>query len=218
MRERKEAGGYWHTTPLHYVPYLLASRCLFAQAEIKARGLPIAARRTAERRDRKLGLDGFVHLSLSSETPLLRDKLRKGFPHVLLAFEEAVAELPGAGLCRFNAKAWAHRELFTPVTEAGERAELMAAWRSGRYPSLELLIPKELPLIPHARALHVATETDAAYLRGFQAIPGLLTISLQISPERFPVACEYDTTPFALYAAECLTAGTVLPPPDFPFD
>ena len=218
MRQPHEPIYYWHTTPLHYVPYLLASGNLYAQEQIRERGLPLRARRTAARRDRKLHLDGYVHLSLSPITPLLADKLGKGFPHCLIAFDTAVAQIPGAGLCRFNAKAWAHRELFAPVTDAAERAELMAAWRKGKYPSLELLIPGALPLFPYARALHVATEADAAFLRGFQAIPNLRTIAPLVSPEHFPTPCEYDVRPFAQYAGACLLAGEILPPPDLPFD
>lgn len=218
MKRATGDGFYWHTTPLHYVPYLLATGRIYAQSELRALGLPISPRRTAARRDRKLHLDGYVHLSLTPQTPLLTDKRRKGYPHVLFAFDAALADLPGAALCPYNAKSWRHREEFAPVTGPAQKAELFAAHTAGRYPSLELLIPGSLPLTPHARTLHVATEADAALLRGLYCVPGLSVLPIQISPEQLSIIPEYDPLPLARYAAACLTAGAILPPPDFPFD
>ena len=93
---------FWHTTPLHYVPHLLQSGGLLSKARLAATGLPIRPRPTALRRDRKLGLADFVHLSLAPRTPLLADKRARGYPHVLLEFEAAVADLPGAAYLPFN--------------------------------------------------------------------------------------------------------------------
>ena len=56
---------FYHTTPLHYAPYLLATGTIYSQAELKRLGLPIRPRPTAARRDRKLKLDRYVHLSLN---------------------------------------------------------------------------------------------------------------------------------------------------------
>ena len=115
----------WHTLPLHYVPYLLHTGALYAQTRLAALSLPIVPRPTATRRDRKLGLDNFVHFSLAAHTPLLRDKHRRGYPHILLRFDAQIADVPGAGFVCYNAKAWRHRDAFIPITNPDEKAAFL---------------------------------------------------------------------------------------------
>lgn len=105
MPQRTYPSDAFHATPLHYAPFLLASGILYSQAALRANALPISPRRTAAKRDRKLKLDGYVHLSLQSQTPLLADKLARGYPHVLLVFGfDALFTSPVSALLRFNAK------------------------------------------------------------------------------------------------------------------
>lgn len=210
----------WHVVPLHYAPHLLATGALFSKDRLKSDGLPIRPRPSAWRRDTRLGLARFVHLSLSPRTPLLRDKRCKGYPHVLISFNAAaVFALPGVALLAYNTKAWRHRDDFAPVTETGEKAALLEAWRAGRYPSLEVLAPGTLPLAANAVALHTASAAEADWLLAFTdvffwpAVPSLVT-----SPDRFPLGPEPDLSVHAEYLRACRKAAALLAPPDLPFD
>lgn len=209
---------FWHTTPLHYAPYLLATGVLYSQARLRTFRLPIASRRTAAKRDRKLHLDRYVHLSLTAKTPLLTDKLRRGYPHLLFEFDTAIASLPGAALCLYNAKSWRHREDFIPVTGEREKQDIFDAYAAGRYPSLELLIPDALPLHPHVRSIHFASEGEARFVRAFGSLNREIGWTERISPEHYSPLCVYDPAPLEQYLADCLEAGVVLPPPNLPFD
>lgn len=210
---------FWHVTPLHYVLYLLLSGGLLSQTRLRDAGLPIRPRRTASRRDRKLKLDGFVHLSFQPQTPLLADKQMRGYRHVLLEFGEAAADLPGAAFLPFNTKAWRHRDEFVPITGPEAKSAFLAAWRSGRYPSAELLVPGVLPLRPHALALHAASDEEAEWLRA-TCLAVVLAPMLPIcaSPELFPPGPAPDLAGHRAYGDACTLAGKVLPPPDLPFD
>jgi len=195
---------FWHTVPLHRLPQLLSDGALRASAYPRPR---ILARR------RKLGLAGFIHLSLTPQTPLLADKCAQGFPHALLAFSPEIAALPGAGFCKYNQMAWRHRDDFRPVTAPDEKALFLMEWRTGKYPSAELLVPTTLSL-SYATQLYLAMPEDAAWLETF-ALPTPPTL---VSPETFPPRAESDFTPFWEYATACQNAGALLPPPDLPFD
>lgn len=212
----------WHAVPLHYAPHLFATGALFSKDRLKAAGLPIQPRPSAWRRDTRLGLSGYVHLSLSPRTPLLADKRRKGYPHVLLAFEAAgVLALPGTALLAYNTKAWRHRDDFAPVTNADEKAALLETWRRGRHPSLEVLVPGALPLAGNAAALHTASAVEADWLRAFrdEAAFGLAAEPpISVSPGLFPPGPEPDLSAHADYLRACRAAGVLLAPFDLPFD
>jgi len=95
----------YHVTPLHYFPSILADRALLCQSVLAARG--ISSRPSVRGRDRMVGLADFVHFSLSANTPLLIDKLRKGYAHVCMEFDaQAVVSLPMTGVVKYNAKSW----------------------------------------------------------------------------------------------------------------
>jgi hypothetical protein len=150
---------------------------------------------------------------------LLADKLVRGYPHVLVEFAGGVADQPGAAFLRYNARAWRHREDFAPITQPDEKAEFLQAWCVGRFPSAELLIPDELPLQPFALAIHVATDQEEGWIQRLRAqIPLPIAPPIQRSPDLFPLQTAIDLTDYAAYAAACLAAGRVLPPPDLPFD
>jgi hypothetical protein len=210
---------YWHTAPLHYIPHILVSDCLYSQDELKRRKLPIRPRPTAERRDRKLRLSRFIHLSFSPQTPLLTDKRAKGYPHVLLAFDAALAASPDAAFVPYNSKSWRHREDFVPIYDIEAKAALIDAWRRGRYPSAELLIDRSLPLGPHSSGLHLASDEESAWLSDLLEDLNLTTsLPVRVSPELFPQGQPADITSHRAYAEECRAAGRLLPPPDLPFD
>jgi hypothetical protein len=210
---------FWHTAPLHYIPHLLATGCLYSQDELRRRGLPIRPRPTAERRDRKLRLSRFVHLSFAPQTPLLADKRAKGYPHGLLAFDASLAALPEAAFVPYNAKSWRHRDDFVPVCESGAKAALIEAWCGGRYPSAELLIETSLPFSPYGVSLHLASREEASWLCGLmEDLAMKVPLPVQVSPEIFPEGEMPDLAPHRSYAEECRATGRLLSPPDLPFD
>ena len=151
----------YHVAPLHYLPSILRDGALYAQSVLAGRG--IAPRATAARRDRMLGLADYVHLSLKSQTPLLADKLRRGYPHALLVFDAApVQALPETALLPFNTKAWRGRAAFAPVTDPAERTALLRRHsETGRCPSLEVLIKYGLDLT-HAREIAFLTDAECS--------------------------------------------------------
>jgi hypothetical protein len=150
---------------------------------------------------------------------LLADKLMRGYRHVLVEFAGDVADLPGAAFQRYNALAWRHREDFAPITQPGEKAEFLQAWCVGKFSSAELLIPDELPLQPFALTIHVATDQEEGWIQPLRvSLPLPPAPPIQRSPDLFPRQTTFDMTDYAAYAAACLTAGRILPPPDLPFD
>ena len=214
-----EAQFLWHTTPLFYVPHLLVTGAIFSAAQLAAQHLPVRPRPSAIRRKTRLHLADFVHLSPHPATPLLRDKQEKGYPHVLLSFcRTDVLALPGVALLRYNTKRWAHRDDFVPVTDAVEMATVWAEFTAGKYPSLEVLLPRSLPLT-FAVGLHTATPEAAMLLRGVIAALQLDAPLLQFSPEWFPAPhAPYNLASVRDYFLQCESAGAVLPPPALSFD
>jgi hypothetical protein len=195
---------YWHTSPLQFLPQIVTERELRASAHARPRAL---ARR------RKLGLDGYIHLSFSAQTPLLADKRQRGYPHALFAFEPAIAELPGAAYLKWNTMRWAHREEFIPIVEPAEKAAFRAAWCAGNYPSAELLIPTQLSLT-HATALYLASQAEADWLMWLS----LPTPPMIVAPERFPPGPVPELAAFHAWADACERAGELLPPLEAVFD
>ena len=211
----------YHATPLHYLPHVVQSGALYAKSILAGRG--IVPRPTAARRDRMLGLADWVHLSLVPETPLLRDKLRLGYPHALLAFgREAVLALPQVALLPYNTKAWRSRAACLPVTDPWEKEALLRRHAdTGRFPSLEVLVQYGLDL---THLVQVAFATEAEY-----SLVGDLLHALALPfpappvtvPELFPDAGSYTPTTgdqIAAYFEACRAAGSLLPPPAIPFD
>ena len=211
----------YHVTPLHYLPHIARSGALYAKSVLAASG--IAPRASAARRDRMLGLADWVHLSLTSETPLLRDKLRLGYPHVLLVFDRAaVLGLPQVALLPYNTKAWKSRAACRPVTDEPEKAALLRRRAdTGRFPSLEVLVQYGLGLAPLVQVAFVTDEERlmAAALLGALALP--LPAPLVTAPALFPGAESYAPATgkhVAAYFEACQAAGLLLPPPAIPFD
>ncbi len=209
----------YHAAPLHYLPHILQSGALYPQSVLAARG--ILPRRTAARRDRMLGLADWVHLSLTADTPLLRDKFAKGYPHALLVFDRAaVLALPHVALLPFNTKAWRTRADCQPVTDTGEMAELLRRHiETGRFPSMEVLVRYGLGF----EALTQIAFPDLASCQAVSDLVSLLALPvpapLTFAPVLFP-ALPPPPLSEALrdYFAACRSVGTLLPPPDLPFD
>lgn len=212
----------YHVTPLQYLPHVVRDGALYPKSVLAARP-GLTPRVSAHRRDRMLGLADFVHLSLSSRTPLLADKLAKGFPHALLVFDRAgVLALPQTALLPYNTKAWHTRAAYVPVTDRVEQEDMLRRHaEEGRYPSLEVLVKYGLDFTNLTEIVFLTrTEHDlcAALL---DALGLAAPAPLRTDPALFPPRNSYrpvTTDALAAYFAACAEAGALLPPPAIPFD
>ena len=215
-------GAYlYHTTPLHYLPHILRDGALYAQSILAAQN--IQPRATAERRARMLGLTNWVHLSLQPHSPLLTDKLSKGYCHVLLCFHRAaVLTLPETALLPYNLKAWRSRAACLPITDPEEKKALLRRHaQTGRYPSLEVLAHYGLGLSHLAQiAFLTKLEQEAAVLLS-SALELVLPAPFVLDASLFPPHTPNPVTTLpsvTAYFDACIRAETLLPPPAIPFD
>lgn len=211
----------YHAAPLHYLPHVLKCHALYAKSVLALQ--KIAPRVGAARRDRMLGLENWVHLSLQPDTPLLRDKLVRGFSHALLVFDRpAVLALPEVALLPYNTKAWRSRSVFVPVTDPLEKAALLRKRvETGRYPSLEVLVQYGLSLDLLTQAAF-AEETERHMVQEtLAALDISCPFPLVVNPDLFPLPQRYQPTTraaIAAYFAACQESASLLPPPFIPFD
>lgn len=212
----------YHVTPLHYLPHILRDGALYAQSVLAGRE-GIAPRVTAKRRDRMLGLADSVHLSLHPDTPLLADKIAKGYPHALLVFDRAVVlGLPQVALLPYNTKAWHTRAVFAPVTDWDGMERMLRLHRdTRRYPSLEVLVKYGLELTALERIAFPADDEREAIEALMLALRIPVPMPLMTDAALFPGMDHYRPTTrgaVTAYFSECARAGALLPPPELPFD
>ena len=209
----------YHAAPLHYLPHILQSGALYAKSILAGQG--IKPRHSAVRRDSMLGLTDWVHLSTRPDTPLLRDKLARGYPHVLLEFDrDAVLALPEVSLLPYNTKAWHTRSAYVPVTDPADKAEMLRRHDdTHHFPSLEVLVHYGLDFAS-LQKIHFAADDECRWAREL-----ILALRLQVSVTSAvdPVlAALYQPAETRLltrdYFEACIAAQCVLPPPDIAFD
>lgn len=211
----------YHAAPLQYVPLILSREALFAKSVLSAEG--IAPRAGAVRRDRSLGLADWVHLALRPDTPLLRDKLVKGYPHALFVFDrEAILGLPEVALLPYNTKAWRSRSAYLPVTDPQEKSNLLKEQAETKhFPSLEVLVHYGLSL---SLVKHIAfvSEAECSLIANTLALCAIsCSAPLVIECSLFPLPEPYlPITEMAIsdYFSACQRAGKLLSPPAIPFD
>ena len=211
----------YHAVPLHYLPHILKDSALYAQSILSARA--IKPRATANRRDRMLGLADYVHLSPDAHTPLLADKVLKGYPHALLIFDgPAVLATPRVSLLPFNTKAWRSKAAYELVMGDIEQEHLLRGHGNGkRFASLEVLVKYGLALDALLSIAFLIDDERVAVhdLVSILEIP--LPCPLVTEPDCFPFAAKYQpgtSLEIFTYFALCQQAGSLLPPPDLPFD
>lgn len=192
----------YHVTPLHYLPSILADGALFAKDVLASRG--ILPRASAARRDRMLGLGCYVHFSFTPDTPLLRDKLARGYPHVLLVFDaRSLISLPGSGLLLGNTKAWKSRACFapSPIERPTLAGELLVKYAAG----LDGL--RRIVFFDSAEREMAETVLEALGLRPI--VPTGLRAAKRPSADPGPTRTYFDA---------CVWARAVLKPPRIDFD
>ncbi|MDR3710764.1 MAG: hypothetical protein P4L33_20895 [Capsulimonadaceae bacterium] len=205
----------YHATPLHYLPSILADGALYAKDVMISRG--ILPRSSAVRRDRMLGLGCYIHFALRLESPLLLDKLRKGYPHVVLEFDAAsLVRLAGSGSIATNTKAWRSKSCFdvSPVCETGDLKPLA----HGRLPSRELLVKYAADLDGLKKIVFTSPEERALV----DELMRSLGVAIHLPcPTRAYAGIAYRPLymdQVTNYFRACAAAGVVLKPPDIPFD
>ncbi len=170
-----------------------------------------------------LKLTDWVHLSLRPDTPLLRDKLAKGYPHALLVFSrETVLSLPEVALLPYNTKAWRSRSAYVPITNPLAKAELLKQQAETKhFPSLEVLVHYGLSLSLLTRIVFASERERSLVTETLASCEVSCQYSLEIDAAllRLPEAYA-PTTEVALheYFTSCQSTGQLLPPPNIPFD
>ena len=209
----------YHAAPLHYLPSILQSGALYAKSILAGQG--IRPRRSAVRRDTMLGLTDWVHLATRPETPLLKDKLARGYPHVLFEFDrKAVLSLPEVALLPYNTKAWHTRSAYVPVTDTAEKAALLREHdETHHFPSLEVLVHYGLDFT-HLQKICFAADDECQWTRELLAaliLPAFCPLA--VAPTLTALYQPGETRLLTRdYFAACRAAGCVLPPPDIAFD
>ena len=210
----------YHATPLHYLPHIIASGVLYARSVTAGQG--IRPRQSAVRRDTMLGLSDWVHLSTRPDTPLLRDKLVRGYPHALLQFyRAAVLSLPEVALLPYNTKAWHSKADYVPVTDAAEKAEMLRVHdKASRYPSLEVLVHYGLDFAHLQKIVFPDNEERQWIIALLAALNCSLPAALVYAGDLFPPYNCGGETRIATsdYFAACHEANLLLSPPPIPFD
>ncbi len=221
MLAMPDLGCLYHAAPLHYLLRIVQDGALYPKSVLAGRG--IRPRASAARRDRMLGLADYCHLSLHPQTPLLADKLRRGYPHALLVFDrEHVLALPHVALIPYNTKAWFDKAAYAPVADAAQKQALLHAHAcQGRYPSLEVLVKYGLGLEGLKFIAFCADEEHTQTAQTTTALGLSLPAPLCACPSLFPLQGEFrPATQDAVfdYFAACRAARSVLPPPEIAFD
>lgn len=209
----------YHAAPLHYLPHILQSGALYAKSITAGQG--IKPRRSAVRRDTMLGLTDWVHLSTRPDTPLLRDKLARGYSHVLFEFDRpAVLALPEVALLPYNTKAWHTRSAYIPITNAAEKAEMLRRHDDAhQFPSLEVLVHYGLDFA-HLQRVAFAADDECQWACDLLAALRLpASAPLAADPALAALYTRGETRLSTLnYFAACIAANEVLPPPGIAFD
>ncbi len=92
-------------------------------------------------------------------------------------------------------------------------------WNQGKYPSLEVVVPNRLPLVPYVLGMAFTQLWQREWLLGFcgqLALP--LPLPITDWQADWPVGVTCDPEPYRRYLSDCLRAGQLLPPPDIVFD
>jgi len=169
-----------------------------------------------------LGLDHFVHLSPASMSPLLADKLQRGYPHALLVFDAGpILDMPEVALVPYNTKAWRSRACFEPVSDPAERAAVLRRYReTDRLPSLEILVKYGLPLTYLTTVAFIDDHEREACEQAVAstAIDRRLWVT---APSLFPRTDTYSPTGWdtiAAYFDRCRLGNSNVGPPAILFD
>jgi hypothetical protein len=98
-----EVNSVFHYSPLHYLYYVARDRRLLSKPELMKIGFKEQHfRSTSYKQDKKRGFEEYIHLTIDAHPPILKAKLKGGFPHFELEIPSLAIERVEFHLCRFN--------------------------------------------------------------------------------------------------------------------
>lgn len=92
----------YHISPIHYLPFILRSGCLFTKKTLDQQFSMSHFRSMSDRHDRSRGFNDCAFLTTTAFPPILNAKLSKGFPHIRYEIPSSYIEEIEYSLCRFN--------------------------------------------------------------------------------------------------------------------
>lgn len=192
----------FHYAPLHYLPFIGRAKALLSKPKIRASGFADAHFRSmSHRHDLARGFGSYAFLTLHPAPPILRAKLRAGFPHICIRIPAASVDNTPFHLCRFNVA-------MTRRLRRNNKPGFPESSTNGRYyGSLQIPIAKSESDKAAMLAKHVGTDSMIEVL-----IPGELRL-----PENTSVLCfcrqDYDLAEHILSAQSLKWQPIALSPP-----
>lgn len=202
----------YHFAPLHYLPFIAQDRQLKSKPVLELDGFAKSHfRSTSGHIDIQRGFRNYVHLSTHSEPPILRAKLRAGFPHFGLELRTSdFTEMPH-DLCRFNiaktrqlrrdgkpgfresdANGRYYDGLQIPIARSQHEKDRMLSVRKGD-PMIEVLINERVHLNGTVNLLTYCEEDQGIA----QSVLECLGVNWAVTAS--DISCPYDRS--AVYAA-----------------
>lgn len=161
----------FHATPVHYLPFISRSGELCSKSILRSQGFPeYHFRSTSRRTDERRGFANVVHTALVPNPDLLRSKLVRGLPHIILRVPVEDREENQFLLCRYNI---ARTRQFTRPTQMHEPYRLPVAvtveekqtvlneWESDRIEALFLSMLR----LPQSTQVLTFSERDQAFCK-----------------------------------------------------
>ncbi len=206
----------YHAAPLQYLPSILAS----GELRSKRRVGYSMARPTARKRDIALGLGDYIHCSFERQSPIVLDKLKKGYPHVVLQFDSARLTDVDCALLPCSTKAWRSKWQCVPVSDPLDMARLMRLYsQCGRFHGMEILVKGALPLDSLVRIETSSMEEYRLVEKISQRLPLRNDVSIElVEPPPILKYAAKNLSVIAEYFELCCRVEIDLAIPILPFD
>ena len=199
----------FHVAPLHYLPYIARSQSLKSKATLLREGFSETHfRRTSRRQDTQRGFGEYIHLSTDSCPPILKLKLLRGFPHIVLVVPATALNNLAFDLCRYNvaktrqlrrdgkpgydegpANGWYHDRCQIPIARYEEEQNQLIQSRCGEM--LEVLCKPEIAL-PNDTRVFVFDKDDCDTARMILAELNVSWAVSRLSKPDYQVHTQYS--------------------------
>lgn len=176
----------YHFFPLHYLPFIARDRVLKSKPELAKAGFRDDHNRsTSAHLDGERGFGHYVHLSTVATPPILKAKLKAGFPHIGIEIASDTLGDRSYDLCRFNiaktrylrrgekpgspetpANGRYYGKMEIPIARTLEEKASMLTLRQSET-MIEVLVPGSLPLTDHAK-IRVYRKEDCDEIKRIQ--------------------------------------------------
>ncbi len=93
----------FHIAPIHYLPFIAKSQKLKSKITLRNEGfLDTHFRSMSKNRDEERGFGDYIHLSTIAYPPILKSKLKGGFPHICIYIPTSALDNICYDLCKYN--------------------------------------------------------------------------------------------------------------------